>query len=278
MKIKARLLNYIKNVLYMGGFADVHDMALEQNFTNYSNQSSNPILSSGKSYFSQVDEDGITEEILRRMEINLSSYTGTFVELGVGDGTENNTLFLLANGWSGHWFGGQSLSFASELSFVGRLNFSKCWVTNEYLTESIIPKILNLGEVDVLSLDLDGNDWHFCKTMLESGIRPKVWIQEYNSLFPPSVFWCMPYDAKHVWDLTSYFGASLLAFTELFENFGYRLVSCNATGANAFFVRGDCESGFEDVPHELKDLYMPSRPWLYRARKKMDPRAAFGFR
>ncbi|MSX61964.1 MAG: hypothetical protein F2762_01075, partial [Actinobacteria bacterium] len=267
MKIKLRLLNYIKNIIYMGGLGDVHDMALEKNFSIYSASSPNPILRSGKSYFSQVDEDGITEEILRRIELNLGSYRGTFVELGVGDGTENNTLLLAANGWKGHWFGGQELSFRAESAFAGRLNFDRCWITSELLTSSIIPRILNLGDLDLLSLDLDGNDWHFCKKILEAGIRPKVWIQEYNSLFPPSVSWCMPYDSTHVWDLTSYFGASLLAFNELFESFGYRLVSCNITGANAFFVRSDFDGAFKDVPRELKDLFMPSRPWLYRSRK-----------
>ena len=78
--------------------------------------------------------------------------------------------------------------------------------------------------------------------------------------------------------MTSYFGASLRAFVDLFEKNGYRLVACNVTGVNAVFIRNDFASSFEDVPRAISDLYMPSRPWLYKVRKKMDPRAINGFR
>ena len=47
--------------------------------------------------FSQSDEDGITIEILKRLKMG----KGFFLELGVGDGTENNSLLLLAMGWKG---------------------------------------------------------------------------------------------------------------------------------------------------------------------------------
>ena len=46
--------------------------------------------------FLAIDEDGITIEIFKRLK-NLNS--GSFLELGVGDGTENNTLILLSLGW-----------------------------------------------------------------------------------------------------------------------------------------------------------------------------------
>ena len=278
MKFKERLLNYIKNILYLAGFGNLHDMSMENTFRQLANQSLNPLLKLGESFFSQVDEDGLTSEILRRIESAGGDSARTFVELGVGDGTENNTLLLAARGWRGFWFGGQDLAYQPAGSFHNRLEFNKLWITSESLGSDILPKILPIGELDVLSLDLDGNDWYFCKQILESGMRPKLWIQEYNSAFPPDVDWCMPYDAGHAWDLTSFFGASLRAFVELFEIHGYRLVACNLTGANAFFIRNDFAAAFEDVPHSIFDLYMPSRPWLYRARKKIDPRTMLGFR
>jgi len=48
----------------------------------------NPLNRFGAKYFSQTDEDGITLEIVRRIGIR----GGTFAELGVGDGLENNAL------------------------------------------------------------------------------------------------------------------------------------------------------------------------------------------
>ena len=52
---------------------------------------------SGYSVYSQGDEDGILDEILRRLGITY----GTFLEIGVGDGLQNNTAYLLAKGWNG---------------------------------------------------------------------------------------------------------------------------------------------------------------------------------
>ena len=66
----------------------------------------NPLNKFGKKCFSQTDEDGITIEILRR--INCLN-NGTYAEYGVGDGTENNTLILAALGWRGFWVGGETL-------------------------------------------------------------------------------------------------------------------------------------------------------------------------
>ena len=48
----------------------------------------------GKQVFSQSDEDGITLEIVQR----LFDRKGVVVEIGVGDGIENNSLVLLALG------------------------------------------------------------------------------------------------------------------------------------------------------------------------------------
>jgi hypothetical protein len=262
----------------MAGLGDIHDMILDVTYRNIAGESQNPLMRTGESFFSQVDEDGITSEILNRIASTDGNLARTFVELGVGDGTENNTLILAARGWRGMWFGGQDLSYQLAGAFQNRLEFNKVWITRQSLETEVLPKIRLLGELDVLSLDLDGNDWYFCKQLLESGTRPKLWIQEYNAMFPSDVNWCIPYDALHTWDVSSYFGASLLAYVDLFEEYGYRLVVCNVTGVNAFFVRNDFASLFDDVPKLISELYMPSRPWLYRTRKKLDPRAMAGFR
>ena len=51
---------------------------------------------------SQNGEDGIIHEIFRR----IGTTTKIFVEVGVGDGCENNTAFLLSQGWTGFWIDG----------------------------------------------------------------------------------------------------------------------------------------------------------------------------
>ena len=51
----------------------------------------------GFKVYSQADEDGIIEEIARRIGIE----NGYFIEIGCGDGRENNSHYLLLKGWRG---------------------------------------------------------------------------------------------------------------------------------------------------------------------------------
>ena len=115
-------------------------------------------------YFSQTDEDGITLEIVRRLGIK----AGTFAEFGVGNGLENNTLILLANGWRGFWIGGQDLAFNHKLN-PKRFAFFKAWVSLENVAGLMKQGFESIGtnELDVLSLDLDGNDYYIARELLK---------------------------------------------------------------------------------------------------------------
>src|SRR4051812_17291338 len=53
----------------------------------------------GFKVYSQSDEDGIIEEIFRRLGIE----RGRFVEIGVENGLECNSLYLIHKGWRGTW-------------------------------------------------------------------------------------------------------------------------------------------------------------------------------
>ena len=81
-------------------------------------------------HFSQSDEDGITLEACKRVGLNEKS---TFFEIGVGNGLENNTLSLLAMGWSGTWLGAEKLAINTNKS--KRLKFKHCWVSKENIVE-----------------------------------------------------------------------------------------------------------------------------------------------
>jgi hypothetical protein len=89
-----------------------HDFLLQSVHAGRARAAKNPLNHFGAKYFSQTDEDGITLEIVKRIGIAC----GTFAELGVGNGLENNTLILLANGWRGFWLGGEELSFNHHLN------------------------------------------------------------------------------------------------------------------------------------------------------------------
>jgi hypothetical protein len=213
----------------------------------------NPLLAYGMKVYSQNDEDGLIEEALKRCGLTSA---GTFVELGVGDGTENNTLNLLLKGWRGAWLGGESIKVPAD----GQpLRFRQCWIDRDNAVDLVRQELAAIGvdQADLVSLDLDGNDYHVTEALLRSGLRPALWVAEYNARFSPSVQWVMPYDPAHRWQGTDYYGASLAALNELFTSFGYRLVCCNANGVNALFVGPSHAQRFADVRSDCESLYMP---------------------
>jgi hypothetical protein len=216
----------------------------------------NPLNRFGRQCFSQSDEDGITLEIVRRMGIE----NGTFAEFGVGDGLENNTLILAALGWRGFWVGGEALVF--EPPPASRLRFTQARIdlSNIVALAAEGRRWLTEAPLDVVSIDLDGNDIYFVRALLEADVTPRLFVVEYNAKFPPPVRFQITYDAGHSWKGDDYFGASLASYAALFAEFGYRLVCTNAhTGSNAFFVREQDVSLFDDVPSDINVLYTPPR-------------------
>jgi len=200
--------------------------------------------------FSQSDEDGLLAEIVR---IIGGPHQKKFIECGVGDGTENNSLLLLLSGWEGVWYGGEKLSL--ELNPSVPLKFDRQWIDIRNVESLMFAaleylQIADSKQLDVFSLDLDGNDYHLCKNLLSNDFRPQIWIQEYNAVFGPHVEWIMPYNNSHVWGRDNFFGASFKSYCNLFAEFGYRAVVCSATGANIFFVREDLNFPFVDLPDE----------------------------
>lgn len=239
-----------------------HDMELHKTIAKRQHDHLNSFMRYGKKCFSQNDEDGLTIEILKRLGIK----NGVFLEFGVGDGMENNTLVLLSLGWRGAWIGGETLAFDVKRS--KRLIFFKDWVTRENVASLAIKGLEELGDskLDVISFDLDGNDLHFCKELLESGLMPSLFIVEINAKFPVPIRFSIEYDSKHIWNSDDYHGASLMSFFDLFSEFGYSLVCVNAaTGHNAFFVKTENIHLFPEIPEKLEDMWI--EPYFYQYRR-----------
>jgi hypothetical protein len=243
---------------------DVRDLLLFQQTRDLQHSHVNPLNRFGSKCFSQTDEDGITIEILRRIG---KLEGGVFAEFGVGDGTENNTLLLKTLGWNGFWIGGQKLAFSIPPQAKGFCYLQE-WITLDNVVQLAERGRQGIGAagVDVISLDLDGNDIYLVEQLLANGYQPDLFIVEYNGKFPPPVKWRIAYDPAHTWQRDDYFGASLASFAELFERHDYRLVCCNShSGANAFFIRNSHMHAFQDVPVQLRELYVAPRYHLYRS-------------
>ena len=231
------------------------DMMVERYWAEKRAASLNPLVRAGQKYFSQSDEDGITLEILRR----LGKGPGVFAEFGCGNGTENNSLILLMSGWRGAWIGGEDLKVQVPAASA-KLRFVKDWVTAENcaaLAAKGLPEG-GIAGVNFLSIDLDGNDLHITDALLRAGAKPDVLVVEYNGKFPPPIRFTIKYDPQHRWKSDDYQGASLQSYVDLLAPAGYRLVACNLTGTNAFFVRREFDAQFSDVPEDAGKLFYPA--------------------
>ena len=222
------------------------------------------LLKYGFKAYSQFDEDGIIQEIFRRIGVT----NKTFLEIGVGDGLENNTLFLLLKGWKGVWIDGDSKNIKAiqnKFSFLqdsGRLRTKLAWVDKDNI-DFLIQDLGLPQEIDLLSLDIDGNDYHVLENIVF--LNPRAMVLEYNAKLPPPVKWVMAYDQYHTKTNTDYFGASLKSFEYLLYKRGYCLVGCNISGVNAFFVRKDLVEEHFHSDCSAENHYEDLKIWLLSA-------------
>jgi hypothetical protein len=212
----------------------------------------------GFTAYSQTDEDGILQEIYRR----IGTTNRHFLEFGCGNGLENNSTYLLLAGWRGLWMDGGTENikavheiFATYLA-AGKLHARQAFITldniNGLIQESGLDK-----EMDLLSIDIDGNDYWIWEAL--TGIQPRVVVIEYNAVFRPPHKVVQEYNATHRWRGTNYFGASLQALQELGARKGYDLVGCSFSGANAFFIRHDLSGDHFSAPFTAEHHYRPPR-------------------
>lgn len=216
------------------------------------------LVRSGYRCFSQFDGDGYVDEIFRR----IGTTDRSFVEFGVGDGLENNTVALLLGGWAGLWIEASGplaakvrTGFAEPLA-DGRLKLLESFVTAENI-EALLDRGQVPAEPDLLSVDIDGNDYWVWRALRR--FRPRAVVIEYNASLGRSARAVQPYRAEAVWDGTTAFGASLGALEDLGREKGYVLVGCDLVGVNAFFVREDLAGDRFLAPHTAERHFEPPR-------------------
>jgi len=215
----------------------------------------------GFKVYSQNDEDGIIEEIFRRIGVE----KGTFLEIGVENGLECNTLYLIHKGWSGYWVEGNKAHktriFEKFNSIIknGKLGVLVDFVHPENFLEIYQRMDFQEKEPDFLSIDIDGNDIYLLEAL---PCRPKVICIEYNAKFRPNIEKKPVYSRNYFWKGTDYSGSSLLSITKQADALGYQLVATNITGANAFYVRKDLVGEKFPKDYSAEALYNPPRYWL----------------
>jgi hypothetical protein len=225
--------------------------------------------------FSQNGEDGVVAEIFRR----IGTTDQFFVEIAAGDGLENNTAFLLTQGWRGIWVEGDPANARKLQDAIAALKSGPVTIRTAFVNRENVRSLLTDAGVapgfDYLSLDIDHNTYWVWEGM--GDLRPRVVTVEYNSTWPPGIDWKVPYDPARTWDKSFGFGASLTALERLGTRLGYKLVGCEMSGGNAFFVREDLVGDHFVGPFDAATHYQPPRYFLVRDRgHPRGPRALVG--
>ena len=214
----------------------------------------------GYKVYSQGDEDGAIAEIFRRIRVEHRR----FIEIGVSNGLECNTLNLLLQRWSGHWVESDAQALAEIQRRFGGFLGTTLYTRQQFVSAENIDQFLTRlcpdGKLDLLSIDIDGNDYWVWNAI--TSIQPRVVIIEYNSSWRPPLSLAIEYNPHFKWDGSNYFGASLSALVELGAKKGYNLVGCSFTGVNAYFVQQHlCEDYFA-APFTADNHYEPPRYWM----------------
>ena len=203
--------------------------------------------------FSQWGEDGIIDWLVERAEI--PAHLHTFVEFGVESYTEANTRFLLQNrNWRGLVIDGSAAQIELlrkrdwHLFVLYDLTAKSAFITRENINELIAAAGFS-GEIGLLSIDIDGNDYWVWEAI--SAVRPLICVCEYNAVLGDVWPVSIPYDPHFVRTRPEfsnlYFGASIVALQSLAKRKGYRFLGTNSEGVNAFFIREDYSSYFDTL-------------------------------
>ena len=222
--------------------------------------------------FSQWGEDGILQALTREVEVP----GRRFVEIGVEDYHESNTrLLVLKDGWRGLLVDADDRAIRSireqEICWRHELALLPLRVTAENVEAALLAEGVP-EDLDLLSIDIDGNDYWVWRAL--ERIRPRIVVCEYNAVFGADDAVVVPYvpdfDRRRTHESCLCFGASLPALCRVADEKGYRFVGANSAGVNAFFVREDVAAGLPSL--SAAEGFVPSR---HRESRDADGRLSF---
>jgi hypothetical protein len=180
-----------------------------------------------KNIQSQFGEDGVIEEIFRR----IGCRNKICVEFGAWDGVHLSNTWNLWNrqGWAALLIEGDKEKFETLVNTCRsfkNVNTFQAYVagSGSNSLEAILDTFKLPADIDLLSIDIDGNEYYIIKSL--SRYLPRVIIAEYNPTIPP--------DREIIQAEGEYFGSSALSLLKLGQKKGYKLAHMTAT--NIFLV------------------------------------------
>jgi len=206
-----------------------------------------------KNIYSQNGEDGIIEELLKRLNI-----TGGWVcEFGAWDGVNlSNTFNLVKNSnFSAVYIEGDNNKYMDLLQT--QTKYKNIIPINEYVhhegtninsLDNILKKTSIPNDFDILSIDIDGLDYHVWNSL--EHYKPKIVIIEIHSGIYPDI-------ENHIHSPGLYDGTSFLPTLKLGIKKGYKFIL--HTG-NMFFIRNELYDKLNLKSEHPFDNFIPK--WL----------------
>jgi hypothetical protein len=222
------------------------------------------LCESGFRVYSEFEEDGMILYVLAMIGFR----SKRVVEMCCGTGREcMATNLILNHGFDGYLFDGDPANIELAQTFFRSkkdcLLYSpvlrNAWITTDNVNNLLVESGCG-GEVDVFSLDMDGNDYWIWQAI--KAIKPRLLVCETHNIIPSDQSLTIEYQPDfECWSKSGheqdYRSVSLLAMVNLCKEKGYRLIGAHRHGFNAFFLREDEGRNFfpEVSVEEVHDNY-----------------------
>jgi hypothetical protein len=221
---------------------------------------------------SQFEEDGILLYIFSL----IGATNKRVVEICAGNGITCMAANLIINhGWEGLLFDGDRNNVEYGIKYYSKIQstklyppiFKQAWITRDNVNQFISENGFN-GDIDLLSLDIDGNDYYIMEAI--NVIKPRVIICETHDAIPSSKALTIPYksDFNRMKNLhPEFMGVSLLGMKNLLNKKGYRLIGSHRYGFNAIFMINDIgqiyfpEVNVEDIHDNSYTIKCRDKVW-----------------
>lgn len=252
----------------------IKQIQLYQYYQDKKEQRKLPLFNTtGFKNFSQFEEDGLLLYIFSIIGMG----SKTFVDIGSNDCVNSNCANLAIHfGWLGLFIDSNKTLINIGKKFYSKYpnpwnhpqQFSCSFITPENVNTLIEEKGIS-GEIELLSIDIDGNDFWIWKAI--EIIKPKVVVIESQIAFGDKNL-VVPYINGYNKDVKSnfYCGASTVALQKLGFEKGYRLIGSNEYGNNLFFMKnGIGENDFPEI-NALDTLKHPFATSKFNELKKIE--------
>ena len=229
---------------------------------------------------SQFEQAGLLDQIFNQ----IGTHNKYFVEFGSRRPQILNSSYLRMNdGWRGLLLDGEPLGGAANTgeeqaeswSLLHAADHDAVRLRKAFLTRENINDIFAKHGVpslfDLLTIDIDRNDYYVFQGLDLDMFSPRVIAIEFSSYFNSEEHCVSKYKPTTAWDGHSVTGASLEAINSLMRKRGYSYV-CHASGEHAIFILDKLLHPLDigkNIPHVVPE------GWQYKIRSSGDPKKEY---